>query len=209
MSNILLKRTDDPLKIGITGGIGSGKSLVCSIFRVMGIPVFEADQVAKALYDSSEEIRGELIRMFGKRLYSSGGLLNRQMLASIIFNDKDSLGKVNSLVHPFVRKAFEEWYRLQDSHYVLHEAAILFESGFYKLMDANILVTAPAELRIRRVMERDGISREKVLSRMQNQGSEEEYREMADFIIRNDGEDFIISQVLDTDKKIRANGNLW
>jgi dephospho-CoA kinase len=169
MWNISLRKTDLPLRIGITGGIGSGKSLVCSVFKLLGVPVFEADRVAKDLYHSNAEIKNKLTGMFGEGLYSDRGVLNRKLLSSIVFNDREALHKVNEMIHPLVREAFESWIQQQSYCYVLHEAAILFESGFYKMMDANILVTAPEEIRIRRVMERDHLTKEEVTARMHNQ----------------------------------------
>jgi dephospho-CoA kinase len=206
MLNTSLKKTDIPLRIGITGGIGSGKSLVCSIFKWTGIPVFEADRVVKDLYNTDLIIKERLIDLFGLQIYTTEGLLNRKILAEIIFKDDSALLKVNQLVHPLVREAFENWCRDQEGVYVLHEAAILFESGFFKLMDANILVTAPEELRIQRVMERDKMTRNEVKSRMDHQNKEEESLKLADFVILNDGSDFIVKQVLETDKKIKEYG---
>jgi dephospho-CoA kinase len=209
MWNTSSKRTDLPLVVGITGGIGSGKSLVCSIFRVLGVPIFEADQVAKDLYRTNAELKEKLIIMFGREIYSGENTLNRKLLSSVIFKDPESLRSVNELIHPLVREAFMSWIQKQNGCYVLHEAAIIFESGFYKMMDANILVTAPVEMRIRRVMEREAVTREGVTSRMSNQWREEETVKLADFIIRNDESDFLIKQVLETDKKIKNHGNVW
>jgi dephospho-CoA kinase len=206
MWNTSLRRTDFPLRIGITGGIGSGKTLVCSVFRLIGAEIFEADRVAKELYSGDENVKRELTELFGHGIYTPGGTLNRQRLAAIIFRDRGALQKVNDIVHPLVKAEFEKWVQQKTGIYVLHEAAILFESGFYKLMNANILVTAPDDLRIKRVMDRDHISRKDVLIRMQNQYPEEESLKLADFVIRNDGSEFIIKQVLDIDKKIKENG---
>ena len=202
MWNTSSKRTDLPLIVGITGGIGSGKSLVCSIFRVIGVPVFEADQIAKDLYHTNAELKEKLILMFGREIYSNGNSLNRKLLSSIIFSDSESLRKVNNLIHPLVREVFMNWIQRQNGCYVLHEAAILFESGHYKALDKIILVTAPADIRIKRVMERDGIPREDVLARMAHQWEEEKKIHLADFIIRNDGKEMVIPQVMEVHWKL-------
>jgi dephospho-CoA kinase len=203
MWNTSSKRTDIPLRIGITGGIGSGKTLVCSVFRLLGVEIFEADRVAKELYAIDENVKRQLKELFGEGIYTPEGKFIRQRLAAIIFSDKVALQQVNAIIHPLVKAAFEKWIEYKTGVYVLHEAAILFESGFYKLMDANILVTAPYELRVQRVIDRDHVTREDVINRMQNQFPEEESLKMADFIIKNDGSDFVIKQVLDIDKRIK------
>jgi dephospho-CoA kinase len=209
MWNTSLRRTDFPLRIGITGGIGSGKTLVCSVFRLIGAEIFDADRVAKELYSGDVHVRQQLTGLFGKEIYTPEGVLNRQRLAAIIFRDKGALQKVNGIIHPMVKAEFEKWVQQKTGIYVLHEAAILFETGFYKFMDANILITAPVELRVQRVMERDHTSREEVFFRMQNQLAEEDSLKLADFVIRNDGSDFIIKQVLEIDKRIKEYGKFW
>jgi dephospho-CoA kinase len=209
MWNTSSRKTNLPLRIGVTGGIGSGKTLVCSVFRLIGTEVFEADRVAKGLYSENEFVHQQLIALFGQEIYTPEGALNRQRLAAIIFRDREALQKVNSIIHPLVKEEFEKWVQQKSGIYILHEAAILFETGFYKYMDANILVTSPVEQRIRRVMERDHSSREKVLFRMQNQLPEEESLKLTDFVIKNDGSDFIIKQVLEMDKRIKEYGNVW
>lgn len=206
MWNTSSRRTDFPLRIGITGGIGSGKTLVCSVFRLIGAEIFEADRVTKDLYSIDDNVKRQLVKLFGPEIYTPEGTLKRQRLAAIIFSDRVALEKVGNIVHPLVREKFEIWMQQKTGCYVLHEAAILFESGFYKLMDANILVSAPEELRVQRVMDRDQLSREEVLIRMQNQYPEEECLKLADFVIRNDGSEFIIRQVLETDKRIKEYG---
>lgn len=208
MLNTLSRKTDLPLLIGITGGIGSGKSLIASIFRILGIPVFDADQSAKEIINSNLHVRKELTGHFGNEIYSKEGIIQRKLLASVIFNDRQALDLVNQLIHPLVKEAFDQWVQRQKSGYVLHEAAILFESGYYKFMNFNILVTAPEELCISRTMERDHISRELVITRMHNQWNEERKRKMADYIINNDENHFLIEQVLETDKAIRAHGEI-
>lgn len=203
-----MKRTDLPLKIGITGGIGSGKTLVCKIFRILGVPVFEADKAAREIMDGDVSLREALIKKFGTGIYHKEGGMNRKLLASIIFRDNEALQSVNKLVHPLVYEKFEAWHLLQKSDYVLQEAAVLFESGYYRHMDGIILVTAPEELRIRRVMERDSLTEEQVRARIRNQWEEGKMAKLARFIIRNDEKEFLVEQILNTDKKIREDGKI-
>lgn len=174
-----------PKIIGLTGGIGSGKTTVAKMFQDLGVPVYIADEEAKKLNDTSKTIIKGLKKLLGGTIYSADGKLNRKKMASMIFNDAELLAKVNNLIHPEVAKHFEKWTALQTVPYVLKEAAILFESGSHKNCDKVILVTAPEEIRIKRVMNRDKVSREEVLSRMKNQWSEEEKRKLSDFIIEN------------------------
>ena len=194
-------------KVGITGGIGSGKSVVCKIFKTLGIPVFEADAVAKQLTNTNPEIKEQLIDLYGEGIYSDDGTINRKKLAGIIFNDDIELRKVNEIIHPEVRNYFFEWAVQQNSAYVVHEAAILFESGFYKLMDYNVAVLADQFLRIERVIYRDGSSFDEVKERIDKQWSDEKRNNLADAVIYNNSE-LLIPQVLETDKKIRQHGNI-
>lgn len=194
------------LKIGITGGIGSGKSTVCRVFSVMGIPVFEADKVARKLMDTDEEIHEKLVRLFGTAVYLPDQTVNRKYLAGIVFKDPSLLTKLNEIVHPVVRKTFFDWCEKQESPYIIHEAAILFESGFYKMMDKTITVVTSEDERIRRVMKRDGITMELVKERIKNQWSDEERIKLADFVIGNNDDQLIIPQIIEIDKKIKANG---
>jgi dephospho-CoA kinase len=196
------------LKIGITGGIGSGKTIVCKIFGLLQVPIFVADQVAKELLDTDSEIKEKLIHLFGPDVYKADGNANRKKLASIIFNDDLSLQKANKIIHPVVKEKFLDWVAKQDSPYVLHEAAILFESGFYKLMDYNILISADKEIRIKRVMERDNVSREKVLLRIKKQWDDHKKAELADTVILNNNE-LLIPKVLDIHKKLKEYGKVW
>ncbi len=197
------------LAIGITGGIGSGKSTVCKIFKLLGIPVFEADLVAKTLVNSNTEIRNGLIQFFGKDIYSRDGRINRKMLANLIFNDDLLMEKVNRLVHPVVRNEYLNWIKQQNSAYIIHEAAILFESGFYEMTDYTILVSAPNELRIERVTHRDQITPEMVKSRMLKQWTDEEKRKLASFELVNDNKKLLIPQILEIDKKLKTHGKIW
>lgn len=184
------------LKIGITGGIGSGKTTVCKVFELLGIPVFYADEEAKSLMVKDELLVSEIKSAFGKEAYSDKNTLNRKHIASLVFNNPEKLAQLNSLVHPAVFKAFDVWVLQQFSPYVLKEAALLFESDSYKLNDKNILVSCPLDLRINRVMKRDQINKEKVLERIANQFPEVQKLALADFQIQNNEQEFIIPQVL-------------
>lgn len=197
------------LKIGVTGGIGSGKSTVCLIFKMLGTPVFEADLVAKKLINSNEEIRAGLLLLFGNKIYDDNNLLNRKMLADLIFNDDNLLEKVNNLVHPAVRNDFIHWVEKQNADYVIHEAAILFESGFYKMMDFTILVSAPIEMRIDRVVERDNIKAEMVEARIKKQWTDEEKRKFASLELVNDNQNLLIPKILEIDNKLKTDGKIW
>ena len=194
------------IKVGITGGIGSGKSTVCKVFKVMGIPVFDADAIAKQLMTSDPEIIKSLIKAFGTAVYLPNGLIDRKYLAGLVFKDESLLAKLNSIVHPAVLKEFNEWCSTKQTTYILHEAAILFESGFYKLMDKIIAVVTDEDERIERVIKRDGATIELVRQRIQNQMSDTERIKMADFVISNNDNELIIPQILTIDKKLRENG---
>lgn len=197
------------LTIGITGGIGSGKSTVCKIFKLLGVPVFEADIVAKTLINSNSEIINGLIQLFGKEIYNADKNVNREMLASLIFTDDLLLERVNQLVHPVVRNEFLNWMKLQTATYVIHEAAILFESGFYKMMDYTILVSAPENIRIERVCGRDNIMPEMVRSRMEKQWPDSEKRKFATLELVNDNKNLLIPQIIKIDKKLKTDGKIW
>lgn len=194
------------MKVGITGGIGSGKSTVCKLFAMLGIPVFEADKVAKELMNTSPVISEQLINLFGAAVYLPDHTIDRKYLAGIVFNDPSLLTQLNSVVHPVVRKAFFDWCDKQDSPYIIHEAAILFESGFYKMMDKTIAVITNEDERINRVMKRDGVTLEMVNERIKNQWNDQQRMELADFIIGNNEDELIIPQVLKIDNKLRTNG---
>lgn len=196
------------ITIGITGGIGSGKSTVCEIFRILGVPVFEADKVAKNLMNENRVVREKLVEWFGDGIYSENQL-NRKALAEHIFNDKSLLNKVNNLVHPIVREEFEKWKNKQETVYSVYEAAILFESGFYKLMDFTVLITAPEQIRINRVMMRDNLSQDQVVARINNQWTDDKKRKLATTVIINDNKNLIIPQIIEIDKKLKIDGKIW
>ncbi|MCD4769033.1 MAG: dephospho-CoA kinase [Bacteroidales bacterium] len=182
-------------RLGITGGMGSGKSTVSKGFEVLGIPVFSADDKARDIMDSNENLKYELNKLVGFNVYNNG-VLDRLGFARLIFNDEDLLGRVNALVHPFVIDAFSTWSEMQEAHYVAFEAAILFESGAYKNVDKVVAVIAPMEDRILRVIERNKFTREQVMERIKNQISENEMVRRADFIVNNADENMIIPQIL-------------
>ncbi|MCF6333317.1 MAG: dephospho-CoA kinase [Draconibacterium sp.] len=197
------------ITVGITGGIGSGKSIVCQVFKLLGTPVFEADVVAKKLIQLNDVIKEGLIKLFGEDIYAPGGLVDRKKLASIIFNDDIQLAKVNLLVHPIVREEFKNWLNLQESKYVVHEAAILFESGFYKMMDFTILVSAPKIQRIEWVMKRDDITKKQIEERMDRQWTDEQKRKLASVEIKNNNRDLIIPQIIKIDNQLKKYGKIW
>lgn len=197
------------ISVGITGGIGSGKSTVCEIFKLLGAPVFEADKEAKRLLDTNSEIKLKLIHLFGDDIYTANGTINRKKLAGIIFNNNIQLSKVNEVVHPVVRSEFFEWIKKQDCAYVIHEAAILFESSFYKMMDFTILVSAPENDRIKRVAKRDNVTFEQVRERIANQWSDEQKRELASLEIVNNNKELIIPQLVKIDKQLKEYGKIW
>jgi len=183
------------LKIGLTGGIGSGKTTVAKIFKQFGIPIYLSDDRAKDLMLENESLRKSLIDLFGEQAYIDG-LLNRAYIASKVFTNKEALNKLNALVHPVLQKDFEAWSTAQQSPYIIKEAAILFESGANEGLDKVILVEAPKELKISRVVQRDGFERSDVIARMNKQWSDEQKREHSDHVIVNDEKSSLLEQVL-------------
>ena len=185
-------------KVGITGGIGSGKTTACKVFEVLGIPVFYADTVAKEIMTQDALLVESVKAAFGNESYFEDGKINNKHIAGIVFNNEQALAQLNALVHPAVFRAFDAWEATIPStvSYTLKEAAILFESGSYKLCDTTILVTAPYEIKLKRLMQRDGITEEQVKARMDKQLSDEEKAKMANHFIVNDEQQPIIEQVL-------------
>lgn len=184
-------------KVGITGGIGSGKTTVCHVFEVLGIPVFYADNAAKSIMHTDALLKQDILNGFGSESYSEAGELNRAYISSIVFNDDDQLKKLNALVHPAVFRAFDTWVAEQSSvPYVLKEAALLFESDSYKMCDSSILVISPEALKIKRIMARDGATEENVRLRMNKQFTDEQKEKLADRVLMNDEVSLLIPQVL-------------
>lgn len=186
------------LKIGITGNIGSGKTTVSKIFEVLEIPVFYADIAAKEVMVNDPVLIDALKESFGAEAYFSNGTLNRKYIASVVFNDEARLFKLNSIVHPAVFRAFDNWVaQIKNAPYVIKEAALLFESNSYQMCNYTVMVTAPLELRIQRVMQRDNLIRTEVESRNSRQFSEEKKLQLANYVIRNDDTELVIPQVLE------------
>lgn len=183
--------------IGITGGIGSGKTTVAKIFNILGIPVYSADDRAKWLMANDSDLKSQIISYFGRESYFEDGSLNRSYLASSVFNDEKKVSLINSLVHPAVKKDFEQWVLEQDSPYVMKEAALLFESGSYKDLDKVINVSAPLKIRINRVILRDPQRSENQINDIINkQMPDEEKNLKADYVIKNSDNRLLIPQVM-------------
>jgi dephospho-CoA kinase len=189
--------------IGLTGGIGSGKSVVAKIFSTLGIPVFNADEAAKHIMQTSPEMKAKLIEQFGSSIYDASGL-QKEKLAAIVFNDPFQLQLLNAIVHPVTIQAAKDWAANQTSPYVIKEAALIFESAAADGLFKVIGVTAPLSLRIQRVMQRDGVSKEQVEARMQHQISDTIKMRLCDYVIENNNQQMLIPQVLELDKAIRA-----
>ena len=170
--------------VGLTGGIGSGKTTIANFFKELGVPIYIADTEAKALMNRSKVIKRKLIALFGDNAYQNEKL-NHDFLSKQIFNNKDLLQKMNAIVHPKVASHFKRWVKKQEAPYVISEAAILFENGSYTKYDYIITVTAPEEVRLKRVMSRDSASKEKVKSVMNNQWKDEEKIKLSDYVIQN------------------------
>jgi dephospho-CoA kinase len=190
------------IQVGLTGGIGSGKTIVSKVFEKLGVPVFNSDEKAKELTATDPEIKEKIILRFGKGIYTAEGL-DRKKLASIVFGDPIALAGLNYIVHPAVRRYYELWLEQHSgAPYIIREAAILFETGAYKECDKLITVFAPEDIRIERVMKRDGVSAEDVKKRILNQASDEYRMNLSDFVIFNDGSKLVIPQVLRVDEEL-------
>jgi dephospho-CoA kinase len=189
--------------VGITGGIGSGKTIVCGVFRQLGVPVYEADAETKKLYNTQPEIADRIKKEFTDVVFDKSEKLDKQKLATLVFKDESALKKLNEIVHPFVISHFEEWVKLhKTSSYVLKEAAILFESGTDQGCDRIITVSAPVELRIQRTMMRDKRTKQEVEQIIQQQWSDEEKIKRSDFVIVNNELQLVIPQVLEVHTKL-------
>ena len=173
--------------IGLTGGIGSGKSTIAKEFISKSVPVYDSDLSAKNLMISSKKLKSKLIECFGYSAYTNGSL-NKKYISNLIFNDRIALNKINSIVHPEVFNDFQQWKSRQNNDYVIYESALVFESGSYKLNDYNILVTSELDLRIERIIKRDNIIKDDVLLKIKNQWTDEKKIPLADYIFRNSSE---------------------
>jgi dephospho-CoA kinase len=191
------------LKIGITGGIGSGKTTICKVFQLLGIPVYYADEEAKKLLNINDEVKKNIVKTFGNEVINNEGLIDKKKLASLVFNNKENLEKLNKIVHPAVGKHFENWLKEnQSAKYILEEAAILFESNAYKKLDKIITVTAPMELKIFRAMQRDQTDRATIEQRIKHQISDEEKIKKSHFIIHNDELQLLIPQIINIHQQL-------
>lgn len=198
------------LTIGITGGIGSGKSTVCKVFSAMGIPVFQADLVAGKLQNEDPQLVHEMIQIFGADIYSADRLLDRKKLASIIFDNRSLLEKVNNIVHPAVHKAFDQWKsKYTNLPYVIYEAAILFETGSFRNFDCTILVIADEAERIERVIKRENTTVDAVRKRMHNQMKDSDKIKLANYLLYNNDNQLIIPQILKLDKILKSKNHVW
>lgn len=183
------------LKIGLTGGIGSGKTTVARIFEVLAIPVYYADDAAKRLMNENEDLKNSIIKAFGTDAYLNN-TLNRAYLSNVVFNDTEKLNALNSIVHPATINDAIKWFKNQNAPYVIKEAALIFESGSQKELDFVIGMKSPVELRIKRAIFRDHIPAEQIQSRMNKQMNEDEKMRLCDYVIVNDEQEMLIPQVL-------------
>jgi len=190
-------------KVGLTGGIGSGKSMVARIFETLGIPVYYADEAARDLQNNDPLLQAQIRSLFGPDAYVEGKL-DRKYISTVVFGDRGKLEQLNALVHPATIRDAAEWLKKQDSPYAIKEAALIFESGSQRDLDFVIGVTAPETLRIRRTMQRDGINEEEVRKRMERQLSDRIKMRLCDYVIHNDEQQLLIPQVLGIHEKLLA-----
>ncbi|PCJ67911.1 MAG: dephospho-CoA kinase [Bacteroidetes bacterium] len=191
------------LRIGITGGMGAGKSTICKIFRQLGISIYDADSRAKWIMNNVKDLKKSITDNFGWDAYTRKDELNREYLAKVVFNNQEKLELLNSIVHPAVKQDYEQWtIEHKDEPYSLKEAALLFESNSYKSLHKVIVVTSPIETRINRIIKRDHVKREDILKRIQNQTTDRERMSKADWVIYNDGVRSLIEQTMQAHKDI-------
>jgi dephospho-CoA kinase len=189
-------------RIGLTGGIGSGKSTIAEVFKTLGVPVFIADEEARRIQNEDAVVKQKIQELLGN-VYESDGTLNRKRVAELVFGNPSLLEQLNQIVHPAVKKAFEDFVsRNKTAPYVIREAAILFESGTYRDLDAVITVVAPEEIRVQRVMQRDGIGAEEVRKRILAQWSDEEKVRRSQYVIVNDGRQMVIPVIVDIHREL-------
>ena len=198
---------EETIKLAITGSIGSGKSVVSRMMNVLGVPVYDCDVNAKRLMTDDGFIISELKRMFGDECYEDDGTLNRQYIASRIFTDKENIKRVNSLVHPVVKRDFEEWAEKQESSVVAVETAILYESGMIEAVDKVLVVWADRETAINRTMQRSGMNRIQVENRMNNQMSVDDLLLMSDYSLYNDGDEPLLPRVMSVVEELKNISN--
>jgi dephospho-CoA kinase len=192
-----------PLRVGLTGGIGSGKSVVAKVFETLGVPVYYADEAAKRVMSENASLRKDLVKYFGEEAYVNNDL-NRKFISAQVFNNPEKLKVLNSLVHPVTLADADEWISLQTAPYVIKEAALIFESDAWKHLDKFIGVSAPFELRMQRAMQRDRVSAQQVQDRMDRQMNEDEKMKRCDYVIVNDETQLVIPQVLALHKILTA-----
>ncbi len=195
------------IKVGLTGGIGSGKTTVARLFGFLGIPIYFADTEAKKLVHTHQELRSAIQRIFGDDIYKNNSL-NTSKLAEIVFNDGAALAQLNALVHPVVRADFMQWAERQKAPYVIEESAILLETGLYKDFDCVISVIAPMNERISRILERDATTEEQIQARMAAQVNDVFRKEKSDYVLKNGKDDLLLPQVFHLDETIRTKNNL-
>tara|TARA_B110000046_G_scaffold52102_1_gene58174 strand:- start:49213 stop:49824 length:612 start_codon:yes stop_codon:yes gene_type:complete len=186
------------LKVGITGGIGSGKSAVCNILKNLGVPIFSSDGVGRKILNNDESLKSQIKKNFDSDMYTSAGTIDRERMAKLVFNNPDELKKLNELVHPRVKSEFESWCKKnEEKPYVVKEAAILFETSQHKELDKMVTVFCPKDERIRRIKKRDDTTQESIEKRMLHQYTDAERNALADFIIMNDGKEDFLPQVME------------
>ena len=184
------------IKLGLTGGIGSGKTTVAKVFQELGVPVYYADYEAKKFL-AHEMVKKRLVELFGASVISSDYTVDKAALAAIVFTDEQQLAKLNALIHPLLEKDFEDWVNRQEAPYIVKEAAILFEAGFDKSVDKVLSVSAPLEQRIQRVIQRDKVTRQQVLDRVTKQWTDAKREEKSDFVIQNGNNDRVLDKILE------------
>jgi dephospho-CoA kinase len=185
------------LKVGITGGIGTGKSIVCNLFAVLGVPIYNADMQAKALVIANQNLKNAIIAAFGTAAYLPNGEYNRKLISEIVFNDSQALATLNKIIHPYVFQDFDDWCAIQQHEaYIVKEAALMIESGSHLQNDYTILVIAPLAQRLKNIAKRDGLLPAQIDKIIANQLPESEKVPFADFIIQNDESHSLIEQVL-------------
>ncbi len=189
-------------RIGLTGGIGSGKTTVARIFMMMDVPVYNSDEAGRRITDEDPEVKTSILKRFGPEVFDENGILRRSKLAKYVFHDPQALKDLNQIIHPPVAADFHDWCMKQTYPFVLKEAAILFEHGLDKYLDGVIVVEAPDDVRVKRVMKRNTMSEEEVLQRMEQQWPQEDLVQRADWVIHNDEQQLLIPQVLDIYSRI-------